>query len=348
MDNGCMPPQTTSSAYLMAELKARQSRWDHDYAAAAREAATAAELAWANEDADSCWDMKFLQAECLCADGMLIEALEVLDDLAENSLAKRDATRKSRTLNLMAITLQGLGRLRDAVEAVNRAAELVSGDDADPVLWAKTQCTLIAVCAERGDLESAWHACKKLITDMSDDLPDEQFVAEAYWVIGNVAFLRDDVENGLEYHERAFLRFSPSKDLETWGKFNKGSAAMRLAAGIADSATLRCIERAELSAEIVSGSTEDHLLLAMTRAHWNYLAGDYDETIDILEPVCEVSHSLAAQSAAEAFYLYGRALFAVERRNDALVNLQHAVREFDRADAHERQNTVEEFIRSRF
>lgn len=343
-----MPPQTTSSAYLMAELKARQCEWDHDYTAAAREATTAAELACANNDVDSWWSMRSLRAQCLCYDGLFDEGVVTAQELVDHEVARNEPTIEVQALNILAIAFQGAGRLRDAFETVNRAAELVGGDDADPALWVKTQCTFVAVCAERGDLESAWHACKKLITDMRDDLPDEQLVAKAYWAIGNVAFLRDDVENGLEYHERAFLRFSPSKDLEMWGKFNKGSAAMRLAAGIADSATLRCIERAELSAEIVSGSTEDHLLLAMTRAHWNYLAEDYDETIDILEPVCEVSHSLAAQSAAEAFYLYGRALFAVERRNDALVNLQRAVREFDRADAHERQNTVEDFIRSRF
>lgn len=343
-----MPSPTTSSAYLIAELKARQSQWDHDYTAGAREAAAAADLACANSDAESWWEMTFLQAGCLCMDGLLAEALEILKVLADGQLASQEPDREARALNMMAVTLQGLGRLREAIETINRAACLLDTDDVDLVLWAQTQCTMIAVCAERGDLESAWDVCEKLINEMPDDLPDEQLVAKAYWTIGNVAFLLNDVENGLEYHERAFLRFSPSKDLEMWGKFNKGSAAMRLAAGIADSATLRCIERAEVSAEIVSGGTEDHLLLAVTRAHWNYLAGEYDEAITILKPVCDVSFSLAAQSAAEAFYLYGRALFEVERRNDALVNLERAVREFDRADAAERKHVVEEFIRSRF
>ncbi|NYI68892.1 tetratricopeptide repeat protein [Spelaeicoccus albus] len=332
----------------MAELRARQSQWDHDYAAAAREAVTAADYAAKSNDSESWWEMRFLQADCLCADGELPEALEIIQELVTGKLARQDPGREGRALNLEAIVLQGLGRLREANNAVKRAVQLACGSEEDPVLWVKCQCTAIAVNAERGDLDAAWFACESLIRDMDPELPDDQLAAKAYWAIGNVAFLRDDIENGLEYHERAFLLFSPSKDLELWGKFNKGSAAMRLAAGIADAATLRCIERAEMSAEIVGGSTEDHLLLAVTRAHWNYLAGEYEEAIGVLEPVCELSASIASQNAAEAFYLYGRALFRAGRRAESLDNLDKAVEAFGRADAHDRKGTVEEFIRENF
>lgn len=343
-----MPSPTTSSRYLMAELRARQNRWDHDYVSAAREAALAATIAAENGDSVSWWNMQNLRAQCLCLDGLFDEAIDVMQELVAHEVAIQQPLVEGQALNTLAVAFQGAGRLRDAIDAVNRASELVRGEDGDRVTWINAQCTMIAVNAERGDLVSAWQACGALIKDMDSDPPDEQLSAKAYWAIGNVAFLRDDIENGIEYHERALIRFSPSKDLELWGKFNKGSAAMRLAAGIADAATLRCIERAEISAEIVGGSTEDHLLLAMTRAHWNYLAGEYGEAIELLKPVCEISSSLAAQSAAEAFYLYGRALFEVERRSEALTNLDRAVHEFDRADAHERQHVVEEFIRSRF
>lgn len=343
-----MPPPTTSSSYLLAELRARQLRWEHAYFEATREAAKAAELADASGDRRSWWNMTYLRAQCLCDDGVFDEAAGVAAQLIDDDIAISEPALQAEALNLSAAALQGSGRLDSAAEKVAAAARMLDSDDIDMTLSVRTACNLIAIYAERGEIDAAWRASEELIKEMDTELPDEQLAAKAYWAIGNVAFLRDDIEGGLEYHERAFTHFSPSKDLEMWGKFNKGSAAMRLAAGIADSATLRCIERAELSAEIVGGSTEDHLLLAITRAHWNYLAGEYEAAIAVLEPVCELSSSIASQNAAEAFYLCGRALFRAGRRSEAIESLDRAVAAFDQADAHDRKTTVEEFIRENF
>ena len=85
---------------------------------------------------------------------------------------------------------------------------------------------------------------------------DDQLVGKAYWVIGNVAFLCNKVEEGLRYHELAAATFSPARNLDVWAKFNKASAAMRLAADVADADTLRCIERAELATDVIGGSAE--------------------------------------------------------------------------------------------
>ncbi len=86
---------------------------------------------------------------------------------------------------------------------------------------------------------------------------DDQLIGKVYWVIGNVAFLCNKVQEGLEYHELAAATFSPARNLDVWAKFNKASAAMRLAADVADADTLRCIERAELATDVIGGSAND-------------------------------------------------------------------------------------------
>ncbi len=138
-----------------------------------------------------------------------------------------------------------------------------------------------------------------LASVISDDV-DEQLAGKAFWVIGNVAFLCDKVDDGLRYHELAASTFSPARDLSIWAKFNKASAAMRLAANVADADTLRCIERAELATDVIGGSESDLLLLRRNRAHWSYLAGDAQSAVSILEDICETRYNHAAE--------YGRCL----------------------------------------
>ena len=51
-------------------------------------------------------------------------------------------------------------------------------------------------------------------------------------MIGNVAFMRADYEEGVKRHERAAKLLSPANDIELWARFNKASAAVRLSGGI--------------------------------------------------------------------------------------------------------------------
>jgi hypothetical protein len=111
---------------------------------------------------------------------------------------------------------------------------------------------------------------------------------------------------------------------------------MRLAAGVADSGTLRCIERAELATEIVGGSEEEILLLRYVRAHWNFLAGDAPAAVALLSEVAASADKLPPQNAGEAYLLLARAEAADGRRQAAELSVKHSVEYFEKAGAHQR------------
>ena len=129
-------------------------------------------------------------------------------------------------------------------------------DEDDVEIAVKARQALIAALADSGRLDEAW-AESLIMADIISGEVDDQLVGKAYWVIGNVAFLCSKVHEGLHYHELAAATFSPARNLTVWAKFNKASAAMRLAADVADADTLRCIERAELATDVIGGTEED-------------------------------------------------------------------------------------------
>lgn len=189
---------------------------------------------------------------------------------------------------MVAIGLQGLGRLAEAATMAADAAKLAATDPDLLYVQVLAQRALIAALAESRLLDDAWRECLVLETLISDDI-DEDTAGKGYWVIGNVAFLADRVaDGGGRYHDLAAERLSPSKDVDLWARFNRASAEMRLQAKLGDAATLRCIERAELATDIVGGSERDHLEMSLVRAHWNYLAGDMQEAWRSLNPFARV------------------------------------------------------------
>ena len=174
---------------------------------------------------------------------------------------------------------------------------------------------------------------------------DDQIVGKAYWVIGNVAFLCSKVAEGLHYHELAAATFSPARNLTVWAKFNKASAAMRLAADIADADTLRCIERAELATDVIGGTEEDHILLKLNRGHWNFLAGDQKSAVDTLEDIFPVPEKTSPQILGEAYLLLGRSHAALGNGAEARKHLLEAADHFEKAGAPQRAEQALEFLK---
>jgi tetratricopeptide (TPR) repeat protein len=207
----------------------------------------------------------------------------------------------------------------------------------------KARQALIAALAESGRLEEAWNESLLLADDISNEV-DDQLVGKAYWVIGNVAFLCNKVAEGLEYHELAAETFSPARNLDIWAKFNKASAAMRLAAEVADADTLRCIERAELATDVIGGSDEDHILLKLNRGHWNFLAGDPQAAIDILTEISTVAEKTSPQILGEASLLLGRSHAVVGNDSEAQTHLLEAADHFEKAGAPQRAEQAREFL----
>ena len=101
------------------------------------------------------------------------------------------------------------------------------------------------------------------------------------------------------------------------GKIQQSLGGHAAAADVADSATLRCIERAELATDVIGGSEDNDLLLRLNRGHWNYLAGDPAAAVELLEGLCSTRTS-SRRNAGGSLPLLGRAyrLWATQQQSD--------------------------------
>lgn len=345
MDNCLMSTPRELPPHLLAGLKARDSWKNRKYSVALDQAGEAAALACDAQDQVSWWNMRFLQGECLRDQGSVLECMELARTLAEHPLSGARPPLAARASTLLAVSLQGLGRLPEAAEAASAGASLVAGDSEHVYVHIQARLALIAALAESRRLDEAWRECLILKSLLTEDV-DEDTVGKAYWVIGNVAFLGNRVLEGSGYHDLAAEHLSPSKNVDIWARFNRASAEMRLEAELGDAATLRCIERAELATTVVGGSDRDLLEMSLVRAHWHFLTGDMSTAIRLLEPLCIQSAILAAQTAAEAYFLLGKALLSTGVTSESVHFFEEAATLFDTAEASERSAAVRAFMAS--
>ncbi|WP_307032275.1 hypothetical protein [Arthrobacter sp. B3I4] len=332
---------SVSPSYAAAELKAHEQRSNHAFADAANSAERAAEIALQDGNFASWWNMTFLQAENLL-DAQRFGDCETLAASLITSLEQANLHDQARVHILLAKARQGAGLLEQAAASARAATDLTAGES-EVELNIKARQALIAALADGGKLSDAWRESMNLAGVVSDDIED-QLAGKAYWVIGNVAFLCDRVEEGLRYHELAAATFSPAKNLDVWAKFNKASAAMRLAANVADADTLRCIERAELATDVIGGSETDVLLLKRNRAHWSYLAGDAGSAVTLLEEIRATVRSLTPQILGDVCLLLGRSYLAVGDKVAARQSLREAEVHFRTAGAPHRAQQAKEVL----
>lgn len=334
---------SVSPLYAAAELKAREYRSNHAFSEAASSAEQAAEIALREGDGTSWWKMTFLQAENLLDADRFEDCATLAFGLLTDALGENDAHDLARAHILLAKARQGSGLLESAAAEARTAVELTI-NEADVDVNVRARQALIAALADSGKLDDAWLESKGLAAVVSDEV-DEQLAGKAFWVIGNVAFLCGNVEEGLRYHELAASTFSPARDLDVWAKFNKASAAMRLAANVADPDTLRCIERAELATAVIGGSDNDVLLLRRNRAHWSYLAGDADSAVSILEDI-RAAGTTTPQNMGDACLLLGKAYIATGDKTSARRALDEAAAHFESAGAPHRARQTRDFLRA--
>jgi tetratricopeptide (TPR) repeat protein len=336
-----MQQNSVSPSYVAAELRARGQWASHDFGDAAASARSAAEIAENDGDLESWWNMTFFQAESLLAAGRFEACAEVAEPLIREPVLV-DAQLLARVRILLSKAWQGAGLLERAADEARAAAELMS-DEADVEINVTARLALIAALGESGRLDEAWAESLHLAEIISVEV-DEQLLGKAYWVIGNAAFLSSRVEAGLEYHELAAATFSPARNLDVWAKFNNASAAMRLAADVADAATLRCIERAELATDIIGGSEENMLLLKLNRGHWNFLAGDPATAVELLSGLCSKEDILPPQTMGESCLLLGHAYRVLGDAAAAERHLLEAAAHFDRAGAQQRADLARRYL----
>lgn len=336
-----MQQNAVSQSYVTAELRARDQWANHGFIEAAGSARSAAVIALDTGDAESWWNMTFFQAESLLAAGLFEECAGVASALIGQPFPA-EVRLQARVRILLSKAWQGAGFLEKAAEEAMAAVNLMAGD-ADDEVSITASLALIAALGESGRLDEAWTESLNLASAISPEV-DDQLLGNVYWAIGNAAFLSSRVDEGLRFHDLAAGTFSPARNLEVWARFNNASAAMRLAADLADSATLRCIERAELATDVIGGSEENVLLQKMNRGHWNFLAGDPAGAVQLLDDVCERVDVLPPQALGEACLLLGRAQKALGDKASAERNLLKAAHHFESAGAEQRADQAREYL----
>lgn len=337
-----MTLHSASPSYAAAELRAYEHRTKHAFIQAAASAQDAAEIARNEGDMDAWWNMTFLKAENLLDAEEFETCAALASDLVGGPFATTERHAKAGAYILVAKAWQGAGLLEQAADSARAAVQLASDDDVE--INVKARQALIAALADSGKLDEAWAECIGLAQAISSEV-DDQLIGKVYWVIGNVAFLRNRIREGLQYHELAAATFSPARNLDVWAKFNKASAAMRLAADIADADTLRCIERAELATDVIGGSANDYLLMKLNRAHWNFLAGEAKAAIELLEQISVDLETPSPQILGEACLLLGRSHADLGNWVEARKHLLEAADHFEKAGAPQRAEQALEFLK---
>ncbi|MCY0905570.1 helix-turn-helix domain-containing protein [Arthrobacter sp. H14-L1] len=329
------PVSAEETEYLLAVLYARQS-WDmRDYARAATHAAKAASMAQENKDTVSWWNMAHLHASALLKDADFEQCQEVTSAILKHPLSEETPGLEVRARQLMASACLGLGKLPEAVEHASVAVARGASLPQESTAYIAAIRTLIAALAESGRLDDAWVHCQTL-SDLDDGSMLPQLAGEVCWVIGNVAFMRNDVDQGLAYHARASLLLSPASDLALWARFNKATASVRLSAGVVEPATLEAIERAELAQSVVGANLADELEVALIRARWLYLTGALDPALDLLSDIYRQRENLAKHTAGEVALLLGKTHKAMGQFPEALQLLTEAKEQFAHAGAGDR------------
>jgi len=329
------PISVSDAEYVLAGLYARQA-WDlRDYPLAASHAATAAQIALDGRNTSAWWNMTYMQAECLMKQGNLQECQRIIRHLLEHPMATESVGLGIRARQMLAAVSHGLGQLSAAVDEAKEAVNLCSQLPKGSTLIIGAHRALIGALAESGRLDEAWKYCQ----DMNENVDEHsmsQLAGEVAWVIGNVAFMRHDYQEGIKHHERAARLLSPANDIELWARFNKASAAVRLSSGIVEPETLSSIERAELALSIVGGNKSDQLEVAFIRARWLYLTGDIVAAVEKLREIHGERASLAKHTAGEVSLLLGKSLKAAGESEEALIHLQEAQKAFSAAGAADR------------
>lgn len=329
------------SEYLRLSLCARQS-WDtRDYAGAASNAKAAARLACANDDAVTWWHTTFLAATSLLRNGDQSEAATVLGKLLGHSLTLESDALALRANQVMAAAMLANGQLVEAISHATAAVEIGSGDSPEEFsAYLLALQTLIGALTEAGRLEDAWTHTMILADAVTDETPS-QMAGEIHWVIGNVAFIRQDIRTGLEHHAKASRLLSPTADLSRWAQFNKATAWVRLRAGVVEPATLQAIERSELAHAVVGATAAETLEVSLLRARWNLLTNDLGGALKLLDLIDLQRELLAPHIAGDVSLLRGTTLQASGRADEAYAAFECAREEFTQAGALDRASEAQ-------
>ena len=303
--------------YVIGEYKARKSWERREYKQALDEASIAAMQAHTALDHQAFWRLSLLTAECQQELGLITDFAESASRLARDSSMLESPTMQARAMAVHARALHYLGHIEESLSVAQQAAAIeIPEMDAGNGRF-DTHHALIASLAESGQLDDAWEVAMSLDALITSEI-DSLSAGQAYWAIGNVAFMMEKNEDGCRYHNLAAALLSPSNDVNVWALFNKASATVRIEANMLDTFTLECIERAELAISVTGGSPTDEVEVRLVRVRWLLLTGGAAEAMDILEVLLSQSTQLPKYLQAEIEFVRAMALVALHREAEAL------------------------------
>lgn len=325
------------------ELRARVAWSQRDYTAAGELARQAEQVAWQNGDDNASWDLVFLQAECLKRQGLLRDACSTVETLRSHPLTRRDHSRAAQFSTFLSAALTENGCLESAAAEARRAVEASDRAVGIPDLRIRSRHALITALAESDRIDEAWTECQQLAGLLTLHTTTE-LLGRTYWAFGNVAYLLGDFRSGKAYHLQAAHFLTRFNDLDVWARFNRDSAALQLAGGVVEPETLECIERAELTAQIIGQNEREKLELSLTRASWLYQTRQFTAAVKRLRPICRNSSLLGTQTAAQAHSLLGQALVRSGHTLKGLFELEKSKELFNQAGAPAREAHVSSLI----
>jgi tetratricopeptide (TPR) repeat protein len=320
---------------ILHEYRARQHWERREYRAALDYAAAAAGKALTKADVVGYWRMTLLLAECQMELGLMQDFAQSMKELSEHPAVKDDPKMLGRAKALHSRSMGMLGHVGEALVLAKEAAELGDPLNEDGIGAMEMLHSLVAALAESGNLAEAWKYAQEMV-DLAGEQDDQQTAGKAYWAVGNVAFLADDPEKGVYYHNLAAENLAPGNDVNTWALFNKGSALARLSAGVVEPETLECIERAELANAVTGGSPFQELEISLARAHWLLLTDETEEAEKMLRFILGHQGMLPEHTLAEVKYVAALALHRLGRNDEALIAASHSEKVFIELGAHRR------------
>lgn len=329
---------------ILSEYQASQHWERREYKAALECAAAAADKALVSADSVGYWRMTLLLAECQFELGKMQDFAASVRTLSEHPALQGDPRMVGRAKALHSRALAVLGHVGEALALAEEVAALRRADTDEGIGEIEMLHSLVAALTESGRATEAWGYAQEMaiLAGRQDDL---ETAGKAYWAVGNVAFLRGDTANGVRYHKLAAENLAPGNDVNTWAIFNKGSAQVRLTAGLVDHETLECIERAELANSVTGGSPFQDLETSMVRAHWLLLTGNAAEAAARLQQILDHRDLLPEHTLAEVEFVTSLALRELGRDDEALTAASHAEKVFiahgARRRAVEARNVIE-------
>lgn len=192
----------------------------HDWDGAVRVAQQAAHLAQSQGRQSRRWESEMALAVALMASGRYCDAAELSEDLAGRPVVAAAGDLRAEARTLAARAARASGRLADSARLAALAVQ--DAADASPELLAE------ALVAELGALVTAERMAdaaepERRLRELTADL-EPAIGSKVAWAIGNAAFARGEIEQGLDWHLRGADLSDPQVDARGWARLRLATA----------------------------------------------------------------------------------------------------------------------------